>query len=201
MFEHFTMILLTGAVFINTRAASVSFCNKTEVLHHENSTSVCVAAGSLGEENIFRKCCPPNFAYDTQTHACKFVGVNRHFLDFPYYDVGLRRCLHDFVVVDYVMDVKDFEITDGRVESKDGHRFEAGRYCLDEVYNQSKLVVLRGCENSARSCGGGGIRCLRKCCPDLEIYVNGAKCLPSADFVFDYKNWSKGTQVTSNGMR
>lgn len=191
MFQHL-MILLTGAnVFINIRAASsVLFCNKTQVLHVENSTSVCVSASSIQGALVFAKCCPLDYAYDTLTHSCKYVETNGFFENgYTDFHVGLRNCGFNAVVVDYVVEKIDLEVM-----MVEGTLFERGEYCLDEAYNTS-LMVIRSCNKNVHVCGKGGMKCLRKCCPDLEIFVNGANCKPSVDFAFEYRNWTKGAKA------
>lgn len=195
--------LLLAGVFINIRAvaSSVQFCKKDEVLHvpedvgvAENSTSVCVNASAIAGEDVFSKCCPLDYTYDVRAHSCK-ADSNSQFQNYLYYEIGLRRC-EDAVVVDYVATTKDFEVVDGKAVLKQGLTFGKGDYCVDEVHSNPQEVVVRACRKDAvGSCGDDGMKCLRKCCPDLEIYVNGPYCEPSVDHVFEYKNWSKGSDA------
>lgn len=191
MFERFFLLV---AVFIGICAASATFCNKTEVLQHtndpENSTSVCVSASTVEQSDVFPKCCPLNYAYDKSTHSCKYQEYSRHFRNFSYFDIGLRSCV-SAAVVDHVADAKDLEVGNGSAVLKGRHRFARGDYCLDELYSADS-IVLRSCTKGVEGCGRDGMRCVRKCCPDLEIYVNGANCQPSVDRVFEYRNFSRG---------
>lgn len=192
MYQHFITSTILSLLFINICVGtSVQFCNKTEVLLRENSTSVCVNKSEVNSEEIFSKCCPLNYSYDTQSHSCKNVEKNRFEVDFSIFLIGLRNCAN--VIVDFVSDFKDLKVTrNGIVLMKTGKSFTNGKYCLDDVYN-SDLIVVRSCEDSDEC--GQSYRCLRKCCSDLEIYVGGATCQPSVEHVFNYQNWSKANEI------
>lgn len=165
------------------------FCNKTEVTRVVNSTSVCVAADEAPLNETVPKCCPLNHTYEPQTKSCKFDESKEPFRGYSYFRVGLRGCSPGAV--------EDHSWTDAEMRGRNavvgGRVFEEGEYCVDELYRAEGMVV-RVCERDARVCLGEK-RCLKKCCPDLEVYVNGAKCQPSADFVFNYTGWSAKLKV------
>lgn len=195
-----TIIIILSTMFINNHAAT--FCNKTQVLaiDEKNSTSVCVDESEVIENNsIFSKCCPLNYVYDSETHFCEQSKTKRKFgNEFRFFKIGLRDCVENSVVIDFrVEGFENIRMEKTGVWLRNGYHFKHGDYCLDGVYN-SDLMVVRGCSESSAECGRSR-KCLRKCCPDLEIYVNGAKCKPSADRSFNYKNWSKANQIVTDG--
>lgn len=186
-------LTITLFLFINS-ATSVLFCNKTDVVSVENSTSVCVNSTTT----YFAKCCPLNYAYNTKTHSCRKVEKNRFDHYELFYKIGLRNCLNA-LIVDFITNFENLKFfQNGSVALlKSGEYFNNGRYCLDEVFN-TDLVVIRYCDSDGLMECGRNRRCLRKCCPDLEIFVKGSHCKPMAEQVFNYQNWSKAKYLVES---
>lgn len=193
-------LLLLTTLLLYHNAALAQICNGTTevlLLHTENSTSGnCVPESEVQREAVFAKCCPLNFAYDTLTHSCKKTEIDRHFGDkFAFFKIGLRSCVNDTVVVDFVTDFNDLELNkDGAAVLKTS-TFKKGEFCVDGVHNSSDLIVVRVCSaNLLEECGRSR-KCLRKCCPDLEVYVGGRNCKARVDGVFDYNGWEKANRT------
>lgn len=123
-----------------------------------------------------RKCCPPRFAYDRSSHGCAPSNAPEIFPS-NYLKAGLAECTSDGSAVrDYVVDDLNFD-KEGNFHFWEyrGWSHGDGRYCVDKVGDKDKYVV-RVCDKQENVCktgeddGDGKIVCLRKCCPDGEIY-------------------------------
>lgn len=139
---------------------------------------------SLSSKKVFSKCCPLNYAYNKSARFCVKSKAENRFNNQNFLNYFLRNCINKRVTDYYNTDAKILVKTYGNND-----------YCLDKVYN-SKEIVLRRCEegNIVNECRIGGARCLRKCCPDHEIYV-GPNCTATVNVTFNYENWMERVEV------
>lgn len=123
-------------------------------------------------EFYFPKCCPLNYRYNRTTHGCaKVVG---NFLNLLKVDsfvrVGLPKCE---IISDHIYESMQAVKMNGRelllLEEK--KTLKEG-YCVDSTLD-GKLVV-RICEEDTSICSQ--IRCISKCCPDGQSFINGSFC-------------------------
>lgn len=159
------------------RCAEEEFC--VDVLNGTNNFFKVNCGGSshpLIPPVVSNKCCSPHFAYDSYSHACVPSNVPEIFPS-HYLKVGLSECTSDGSAVrDYVVDDLNLD-KDGNFNFWEhrGWSNGDGRYCVDKLLDKDKYVV-RVCDKQDKVCkteegnGDGKILCLRKCCPDGEIY-------------------------------
>ncbi|CAH1118011.1 unnamed protein product [Phaedon cochleariae] len=156
----------------------------TDVAHESQGTHRCVEAlnGEFYEFNVtegrvgllsaaardhFPKCCPLNFTYDSQLHACSDQGYSRQdFFAVPFVKVGLPNCK---VVTDVLLKPSEYGLLDSTLRSS---RYP-GSYCIDK--NEEEELVLRECKDSIEACEG--LKCVKKCCPDGKSFANKARCV------------------------
>lgn len=112
--------------------------------------------GEVHETNYTSKCCPLGHVYDPHKHACTRVSEPEE--ELGVFRIGLSHCQ---VVVDQLDETSEAEVTNG------------GDRCSDRTTTQGS--VLRWCHNSTDVCDNK-IRCIRKCCPDGQSFVNTSKC-------------------------
>lgn len=145
-----------------------------EIVQRINTTTqLCISSNP--KEKVFPKCCPLNYSYDKIGRSCIYNQKNR-FNNHNFFKIGLRNCVNKIVTDYYDVDVKF-------LQEKFGNDND---YCMDEVYG-TKEIVFRKCERNY--CGINGVKCLRKCCPDQEIYVQ-ATCSGMLNITFNYTNWT-----------
>nr|CAH7749254.1 unnamed protein product [Callosobruchus chinensis] len=142
-------------------------------------TSIAVfnltSSGYSQERNItdqlIRKCCPRNFRYDAQTHACSNFSLEMATWD-QIFPIGLSHCS---VIKDYQV----LSMTDGLTVMNDTHVrldqfsrvIQKISACLDETTRGGFIV--RICED-IDICDK--TKCIHKCCPDGQSFVNGSRC-------------------------
>nr|XP_023016750.1 probable G-protein coupled receptor Mth-like 2 [Leptinotarsa decemlineata] len=122
--------------------------------------------------SFFPKCCPLGYVYNAITHGCVKKPSPADFLKEPFVKVGLTNCR---LVVDTILHgTDDFQYTllnhTGRYQR---NVLYPGSFCIDKTENES--LVLRECQESLRTCDT--IKCVKKCCPDGQSFVNGSKCV------------------------
>lgn len=164
-------------------AKAVLFCEKNHVFTRNNSS--CIPAHFLPTDQIFYKCCPLDYAYDKDARSCVHTNQkNRLINNHTYFKIGIGDCVHAVV--------RDHYVTRGVEIKKHGN----GMYCMDEVYGSDEEIVVRKCARSAiKECRVNGDRCLRKCCPDHEVFVQGPVCMPKINVTFNYANWTDKIHV------
>ncbi|CAH0557626.1 unnamed protein product [Brassicogethes aeneus] len=121
--------------------------------------------------DFLSKCCPWNYAYNSVKHSCEeskqdgiFTGVFR---------VGLPHCS---VIEDIThghdnppfQEINNFNI----ILNNTNKEISKNNYCRDKV--SESLNVLRICLDDLDVCDKK--RCIRKCCPDGQSFVNGKFC-------------------------
>lgn len=105
-------------------------------------------------EKVFVKCCPLGYKYNSQLHACtEDPKMDQSFITEKYVRVGLPNCK-------LIVDKQEYD-------SK-----ESDEFCIDKDQNEN--LIRRECSKSIEDCDN--IRCIKKCCPDGQSFVNGAKC-------------------------
>lgn len=133
-------------------------CNPDTVL--QVNTSTCINATGI-ESEIFPKCCLPGYSYQANKHHCVRSVENNYFSKWKYLRIGLRSC-------------KSGLIKDSRVGTLPD--FSYGDRCFDKLADEDGFVQ-RVCQDVRESvCNASGIQCIRKCCPDLEVFSNGPHC-------------------------
>ncbi|KAJ8915635.1 hypothetical protein NQ315_003419 [Exocentrus adspersus] len=126
-------------------------------------------------ENYFPKCCPLSYTYDSVLHSC----VNNPEVDYSYIKenfvkVGLPRCK---IVVDYELNgTTDFEY--GLINGTDELKLKRNSlqdpetFCIDK--SEKGSFVIRECKGNFEVCED--VRCVKKCCPDGQSFINRAVC-------------------------
>lgn len=123
---------------------------------------------------VYPKCCPLNFIYNSIIHACQEKeDTNHSFIKENFIKVGVPNCR---VVVDYKLNgTTDYEY--GLLESKSRYLRRNslqyfGSYCIDETEEAS--LVIRECKESIEICEE--VKCIKKCCPDGQSFIDGSNC-------------------------
>lgn len=114
-------------------------------------------------EEVFPKCCPMNYTYNTVLHACEESESDFDYIEERFVKVGLPKCK---VIVDYELN----EATDKYRQLKRSH--SSGSYCIDR--NEKGSFVYRECKEDIEVCED--IRCIKKCCPDGQSFINRSQC-------------------------
>lgn len=204
------MWLLLTVVFTttihNALPANVVTCeHANDVLHVLNSTeSECLRESEV-DGVVFPKCCPLEFVYDTQTHSCKKGDLNHFFEEHEFFKIGLRSCVFDAVIVDFATDSQNFYMNEANgtallTINETTHILQKGEFCVDDRYNSSSnsSIVVRVCSaNKLKDECGKNRKCLRKCCPDFEIFNESRACTPSVEQPLDYNNWEKASKIVA----
>ncbi|KAF2894334.1 hypothetical protein ILUMI_11839 [Ignelater luminosus] len=161
--------------------------------------------------NFFPKCCPTHSSYDTKIHKCVRLKnestsnytsftedyLNEHLLNGMFFiQPGLSDCVT--VIADYQLSFFDFSLIDenrGFYLESLNKTFSYGSYCVDKVYNSDNHVA-RICHPDLSICRHNifqddKIRCIRKCCPDGQVYRGGGKCKFDFAHGLDFENSSK----------
>lgn len=175
MFSCNALTFLT--LFISATTADI-FCEKGQILVRDKT--FCNTSKLIPTDRIFFKCCPLDHAYDKLARSCIPVDQQKIVKNHTFLKIGIGDCKG--VVKDYIVEQNTAELS-------------SGVYCKDEVY-KSREIVLRKCEkNTKQECRVNGVRCLRKCCPENEIFMHGAKCAVNLNVTFNYANWSDKIHV------
>lgn len=106
---------------------------------------------------MFPKCCPPESFYNKRTKSCSNLNQTNTFDSRRLKRIGLPHC----------QVISDYRILSGMDQGLFDENF-----CFDETVDGHK--VMRTCEDLS-VCDKK--RCLRKCCPDGQSFVNGSHCL------------------------
>ncbi|KAJ8915633.1 hypothetical protein NQ315_003417 [Exocentrus adspersus] len=116
-------------------------------------------------ELAFPKCCPLNHTYNTALKACRdsVKGFNITVTGTNLIKVGLPNCK---VIADYEVN----EINS--LFKKLTQSATAGTYCFD--WNEKGSYIYRECNNELDVCDN--IKCVKKCCPDGQSFINQSKC-------------------------
>ncbi|CAH1118010.1 unnamed protein product [Phaedon cochleariae] len=181
------------------------FCNKSQQnrlllsdSQKHNSTECVEAYNSKvylfgNQENSFvlkevfpavSKCCPPNFYYNHVHHSCAFMPNKTKTLNESFIKIGLSHCN---VISDFQFDsTHDFKIANGVLFLPNvTQNFPEYDFCVDDnVDGRFAVRVCRDigvCEN---------IKCVRKCCPDGQSFVNGSHCLDTFQHGLRFENFS-----------
>ncbi|XP_045470215.1 probable G-protein coupled receptor Mth-like 6 isoform X2 [Harmonia axyridis] len=121
---------------------------------------------------FFPKCCPLKSHYNKTTHSCtEEVGNFFNILKVDsFVQVGLPECE---IISDQIFESMEAVQLIGKelLLKEDNTTLEDG-YCLDSTLD-GKLVV-RICEADTSICSQ--IRCISKCCPDGQSFINGSFC-------------------------
>jgi hypothetical protein len=120
------------------------------------------------EVEFYPKCCPVDYFYNSTTHGCvKSTKKLDTFFREKFVRVGLPACR---IIEDVrVNTIKRWNESLQLVQNK---VFDEGLYCVDK--DQDNLFVARACRDNYDICER--IRCVHKCCPDGQSFINGSKC-------------------------
>lgn len=197
-------LLLTLVLATKIHHTLPSTCrHASEILHVVNSTeSECLRESEV-DGVVFPKCCPLHFVYDTETHTCKKSEIQQY--QEKFFKIGLRSCVLDAVIVDFVTDLENFERNEenGTAMLKMNETtvsLEKGKFCVDEHYKSNLSIVVRVCSAEKLKECGKSRKCLRKCCPDLEIFNERKMCTPLIEQPLDYNNWGKTSKITAGNQ-
>lgn len=160
---------------------------------------------AIQKYNYFPKCCPPDFTYDKSTHKCVHGNSLPAFGDYlQVMKIGLSECpVHDYAVADFE---GSFDIDNDKksIRMKSGESFNYGEFCIDLKHDMEKYLV-RACLKSDVICGVDKRRCLWKCCPDGEIYIQqqnkSKKCYPSLKSEINLNAISENVFGNNEGMK
>lgn len=117
-------------------------------------------------KNYFPKCCPLNFVYNEQRHACDensdyLIDIKENFAK-----IGLPKCR---VIQD--LNFNTLELLEEKVSKVKINNIS---YCTDRTDNGD--YILRTCdEKSTKICENR--KCVRKCCSDGKSLGQGANCI------------------------
>ncbi|XP_072393650.1 G-protein coupled receptor Mth2-like isoform X1 [Diabrotica undecimpunctata] len=122
---------------------------------------------------FFPKCCPLNTVYNTKLHSCvEKIVSNNNFINETFIKVGLKNCK---IVADFDLEKDaDFEykLLDSSKKIRRTSLQDYSSFCVDKT--ESDSFVIRECQDGFDSCDN--FRCIKKCCPDGQSFVNGPKC-------------------------
>lgn len=123
--------------------------------------------------NFYPKCCPLNHYYNSKIHGCVFKNnLDRSFIKQNYIKVGLPHCR---ILVDYHLQSEKhyyrIELDTLHIDAED-IKYHQDKYCID--LNEDNLLMARGCHEDSDICKE--TKCLHKCCPDGQSFVNGQNC-------------------------
>ncbi|XP_056635981.1 G-protein coupled receptor Mth2-like [Diorhabda sublineata] len=124
----------------------------------------------IEQVDLFNKCCPPNYFYDTEKRSCANSSNRTNIFGQNVVKIGLPQCE---IISDLTVDLKTDVVWDdfNVVILKTGEMYAKNQFCLDET--TIGRGVVRICRNS-RFCKT--VKCVRKCCPDGKSFVNGSHC-------------------------
>lgn len=123
--------------------------------------------------NFYPKCCPLNHYYSSKMHGCVFKNnLDRSFIKQNFVKVGLPHCR---VLVDYHLQSEKhyyrIELDTLHIDAED-IKYHSNNYCVD--LNEDNRLMARGCHEDLDVCEE--TKCLHKCCPDGQSFVNGQNC-------------------------
>lgn len=131
--------------------------------------------------NKASKCCPLNNSYDIKHHTCVNTTENNNLLisNLDYLKIGLGSCNSHLAIEDFEVSYDSVHLQDdGSIFlSSNGLKFTMDNYCVDRTSERNSYVV-RVCRSLDEVCkqeadsDGNKVRCVRKCCPDGEHYIN-----------------------------
>lgn len=150
--------------------------NGTSIIEYRLKGGNQIEPIDILEVNFFHKCCPLDFFYNSTTHSCvhqnKVEKLDIEFIKQKFIKVGLPDCK---VIVDYNLAVVEHRLELGALflDKPRRKRFGDGDFCLDKDQNDD--LIARAChKDDLKVCEN--VKCLHKCCPDGQSFVNGQKC-------------------------
>ncbi|KAK9869405.1 hypothetical protein WA026_003160 [Henosepilachna vigintioctopunctata] len=131
-------------------------------------------------EQYFPKCCPIGHKYNKTFHSCeKSEGRDNLLISISnstFVKIGLPEC--DIISDMFYQSFEDIKNHNEHILSDTRKVVGNGKFCLDETLGGD--FVLRICESNAEICDK--IRCIHKCCPDGQSYVNSPNCVDTFKF-------------------
>lgn len=157
-------VLTTKTNFLDANSDGVCVDVSTDFFLFNISSGEVVDRKPVGGR-YFPKCCPLNYTYNSALHSCEENRDFDHsFIDQSFIKVGLPHCK---VIVDSELDgFADFDY--GLVND----RANPSSFCIDE--NEKGLLVMRECRDNLDACKD--VRCVKKCCPDGQSFINRSVC-------------------------
>ncbi|KAJ8978576.1 hypothetical protein NQ317_015993, partial [Molorchus minor] len=131
-----------------------------------------ISAGNVTKEEpldenyaYFTKCCPLRYYYNTVLHSCvQDDNITHDFINDTFIRVGLPTCK---LIVDRELG-NEIDLYKNVINVR-----RNDDYCID--VNEKGNYTLRQCREDPQVCNH--IKCVKKCCPDGQSFVNGAKCV------------------------
>lgn len=137
-------------------------------------TSSKISRGEPVTDKYFPKCCPLNYHYNTIMHSCEEKeNRNENLITKKYVKVGLAHCrvIEDFEAADLGKLLLTTSDT-GTENSTTMNWNEKASFCIDET--EKRTYIKRICKDDLEICET--TKCLRKCCPDGQSFINGSRC-------------------------
>lgn len=133
---------------------------------------VKITVGLCSEPQSGTKCCPSNYTYISSRHFClKNEYANQSYSQNKVVETILPDCK---VVLD-----EEINTTVSNISKN--------FYCINQ--NEKGSLMTRKCYDTLNICSE--IRCIKKCCPQGQSFINTTKCSNSTvDFGFDLTEWS-----------
>lgn len=132
-------------------------------------------------DEIPHKCCPYGFVYNVQKHSCDEASQASKDKQ-GIITVGLRHCQ---VIIDHTYDF--FNFTEPNFNKThifiEDRTIPKDKYCIENTSTGG--TVVRVCDGM-KICED--VRCLSKCCPDGQSFVNGSFCTDTFVHGFDIRN-------------
>lgn len=144
---------------------------------YPNITEYKIRNHSVVEEkqinvNFYLKCCPLGYFYHSAAHSCiPKDQLDKSFITQNFIKVGLPHCN---LIVDYKLIPGKYRMELGNLYIEETRKFQEGRFCVDK--DENNFLIARGCYDDLGPCYEG-IKCIHKCCPDGQSFVNGQKCV------------------------
>lgn len=161
----------TGFFYQNNTGECVEILNDFVVFNV--SVEVAVPLGQV-TETIFPKCCHLNYVYNSIIHSCEErQNLNHSYIEANYLQIGLPNCR---IIADYEW----FGLINTR-----NNLGSIGSYCIDKTHMDS--FVLRKCKETIEVCNK--IRCLKKCCPDGQSFIETDTCYDTYKFGLNVSKW------------
>lgn len=169
MVIYFFFCLLSVCVAANVSVVEKEpLCNPNRLLQVD--TGKCVNSTGIEISEILQKCCPPGYSYHAKQHHCVRSVYDNYFFKWNYLRVGLRNCRNGMIKDSWIETLPD-------ILSSSGDR------CFDKLVDEDGFVQ-RVCEDVEEFvCNKSETQCIRKCCPDLEVFANGPHCRPKIEGV------------------
>jgi hypothetical protein len=164
-----TQIIANETAFVDT--SEEGFCVDVEksvsLFRFDGDEAVKVQDVTV---EFFPKCCPVDYFYNSTTHGCvKSTNKVDMFFRGKFVRVGLPHCgtVEDVRISTIKNWNESLQLTQNKI-------FAEGLYCVDK--DQNNLFIARTCRDD---CICKRIRCVYKCCPDGQSFINGSKCYDS----------------------